>query len=200
MIHLTIKIPEKVYIGVSGGSDSMAALDFCFHKGRRKVVVLNFNHGTEFGKISQKFVKEYCESHNIEFHSGIIQRDKVKGESPESYWRNERYRFFSYFNNAPIVLAHTLDDCVETYIFTTINGESKLIPIKRGNIIRPFLLATKKELIKWDVNHDVPFLNDPANDDLKYPRVRIRHMIIPQVKQINPGIDKVIRKKYLEMK
>lgn len=198
MIHLATKIPKKVYIGVSGGPDSMAALDFIFHKGRRNVVVLNFHHGTEFGRISQSFVKEYCESKNIPFYTDEIKRCRLSKESPEEYWRNERYEFFSKFLDAPIVLAHNLDDAIETWIFSAVNGDPKLIPIKSGNVIRPFLLASKNKLTKWCDKHHIPYLIDPANNSLKYPRVRIRKNIIPEILEVNPGIDKVIRKKYLE--
>jgi len=200
MIHLVTKIPNKVYVAVSGGPDSMAALDFVFHNNKRDVTVLNFDHGTKFGKTAQSFVETYCLNRDIPFYGGQIRRERVKKESPEEYWRNERYNFFSNFTDVPIVLAHTLDDAIETWIFTSIHGNPKLIPIKTRNVIRPFLMTKKKALIKWCKNRGIYFLEDGANKELKYPRVRIRLNIIPEVKKINPGIGKVIRKKYLEIK
>ena len=199
MFHLAMKIPHKIYVAVSGGSDSMAVLDFLTRDGKRNVTVLNFNHGTEFGKESQMFVKEYCETLNIKFCSGEIQREKEKGESPEEYWRKERYQFFSQFNDTPIILAHHLNDAVETWVFSAIHGNPKLIPIKSGNIIRPFLLAREFDLQNWCEDHSIPFLDDPANLETRYPRVRIRIFILPEIEVINPGIYKVVKKKYLEI-
>jgi tRNA(Ile)-lysidine synthase len=199
MIHLATKIPHKVYVGLSGGSDSMAALDFVFNRGKREVIALNFNHGTKFGKESEIFLKLYCEKRNIPLITGKITRKRMAKESPEEYWRNERYHFFSKFSDAPIVLAHTLDDAIETWIFTSIHGNPKLIPIKSGNVIRPFITTSKKKLVNWCKKHNVPHMEDQSNFNLKYPRVRIRLNIVPSVLKINPGIGKVIRKKYLEL-
>lgn len=163
MIHLTIKIPHKVYVAVSGGPDSMAALGFASYFGKRDVTVLNFDHGTSFGWSSQGFVKYYCKKNNIKLHTGKIEREREKDESPEEYWRNERYNFFSNFSDAPIVLGHTLDDAVETWIFSAIHGNPKIIPIKSGNVIRPLLLTRKYDLTNWCDSHNITYLIDPAN-------------------------------------
>ncbi len=59
MTRLTLlsRIPKRFNIAVSGGSDSMAALDFVMRKSDREFCVLHFNHGTEFGKKGEKLVK-----------------------------------------------------------------------------------------------------------------------------------------------
>jgi tRNA(Ile)-lysidine synthase TilS/MesJ len=44
--------------------------------------------------------------------------------------------------------------------------------------------------------NDVPFLNDPSNDDNKYIRNLIRHEILHQALKVNPGLFKVLKKKY----
>ena len=47
MIKLLGNIPNRVAVAVSGGPDSMAALNFYQNNGRREVLALYFNHGTE---------------------------------------------------------------------------------------------------------------------------------------------------------
>jgi tRNA(Ile)-lysidine synthase len=109
-----------------------------------------------------------------------------------------RYDFFKKKNvNSPVIVAHHLDDAVETWVWSSLHGQSKLIPYRHGNVIRPFLATPKKELVKWAENHFVPWIDDYTNMDTRHQRNFIRHMMMPQVLRVNPGIHKTIRKKLL---
>ena len=207
MFHLLMKVPRKVCIAVSGGADSMAVLDFL--KNNHDVTVAHFNHGTPHGSIAQNFVVEYAHRHTLKMYTRHIDDfgpRMPKGVSKENFWRQRRYDFFDHATIAAdgsreaLVLAHNLDDAVETWLFSTINGRPDLIPSTRGNIIRPFLLAKKSLLRSWCVRKEIPFLDDPANNELAHPRVRLRNVIIPEILKINPGIYKVVAKKYLAQK
>lgn len=198
MLSLLMKIPFKIFVAVSGGPDSMAVLDFL--KNAHDVTILHFNHGTKHGMEAEEFVKNYAKKENISYKIGGKKHivSPPKGVSKEHYWRECRYNFFNKVvgSDQTLVLAHNLDDAVETWIFSSIHGKPKLIPPRRDNIIRPFLLTKKEELRNWCRRKDVPFLDDPSNFDSKYPRSRIRNVILPEVLKINPGIYKVVAKKY----
>lgn len=200
MLRIIGKIPHKVCIALSGGADSMAALDFINQinkvKAKRDITALYFNHGTEFGDKSQKFVEGYCKDKGIKLIVGKIEEDIPKERSTEDFWREKRYEFLQSNADSPIITCHHLDDVLETWIFTSSHGEAKTIPYKRENIIRPFLLNTKGKLIEWCERKEVPYLEDPSNKDLNYKRNYIRHKVVPVYKEINPGIYKVLRKKY----
>ena len=200
MIKLLGKIPEKLAIACSGGPDSMAAASFFSNNGRR-VELLYFNHGTVHGAEAEAFVADYAKKNNLNLTVGRISREKEKQESPEEFWRNERYRFFEqWLNSNPeykLVTCHHLDDSVETWVFTSMRGQSKTIPYSRGRIIRPFLLNRKEILVSWCDKKQVPYLIDPSNNDSKYTRNLIRNELMPLVERINPGIYKVVRKKIL---
>ena len=207
MLKILGELPDVIAVACSGGPDSMAALNFLHNGGKRKVIAVYFNHGTEHGGQAQSFIEEYCNRNGIEFIIGMISRDKSAKESPEEFWRNERYAFFArimkvldtrFGKDIKLATCHHLDDSVENWIFTSLNGEGRLIPYSRDYIIRPFLLTRKAELINWCNITGVPYLVDPSNTDVKYARNRIRSMIVPQVELINPGIYKVIRKKIIE--
>lgn len=197
MIRFLGKLPQgKIYIALSGGADSMAVLSF-LNNGNRQIECLYFNHGTKHGQDAEYFVKGYCSTHNIGLHIGQITKDKEKGQSDEEYWRVQRYDFFSKFTDAPIVMAHHLNDCVETWIFTTLHGSPQLIPYMNGNVIRPFLITPKSEFLRWNERHNVPFIQDDSNFDNVHMRNYIRNVLVPNSLHVNPGLETVIKKKLL---
>ena len=194
MIKLLGDIPkERFYLAVSGGMDSMVALDFLLN-GKYKPIVLNFNHGTEFGRIAKKFIRRKCKEFDLPLMIANIDNNFSQGDSKENYWRDERY---SFFNKIPgkIITMHHLDDATEWYIFSSLHGYSKLIPYSRDNVIRPFLLTSKKEIKGWAERKNVEYIDDPANKDEKYMRSIVRHKIMPQALRVNPGLRTVVRKK-----
>lgn len=198
MINVLGSIPKDIYVGVSGGVDSMAVLDF-LTRGNRNVSALFFNHGTSFSDESEDFVDAYCSARSIKLHKGRVSREKDKSESQEEFWRNERYGFFANFCDKKIITCHHLDDAVETWIFTSLHGKPNLIPYSRDNFMRPFLSTRKSDFEKWSQNKSVPFLNDPSNNDQKYMRNYIRHTLVKNALVVNPGIHKVIKKKVISM-
>lgn len=197
MIKLSCKIPNSFYIAVSGGLDSMVALDFLSRSKGRNIEVIHFNHKTPHSICAENFVRAACKKSKLKLFVGNILTSKKKRESQEEFWRRERYSFFNKFNDKKIITCHHLNDQVENYLFTMINGNEMLIPSSRGNFIRPFLLTTRSDLEAWAKNKCVDYISDPSNYDTKYSRNFIRHELIPLVKKINPGIEKVIKKKVI---
>jgi tRNA(Ile)-lysidine synthase len=197
MIKLLGNIPQRVAIAVSGGPDSMAVLDF-LSRSKRDILVLYFNHGTEHATDAEHLVLDYCRLKDTPCAIGNISRDKYKNESQEEYWRNERYSFFSNYYDYKIITCHHLDDAVETWIFTSLNGNPMLIPYKRDNFLRPLLTTRKSDLITWCHRKGVPYIADPSNNDTSYMRNFIRHILLPNALTVNPGLHKVVKKKVLE--
>ncbi len=201
MFKLLVPIPKEIFIAVSGGIDSMVVLDFCMMM-KKQITVLNFDHGTEFGKTSTEFITDFCDKKGIPLIKGQIKSDiDWSNKSKEEIWRSCRYEFFKRNSNPnnKIITAHHLNDAIETWIFTSLHGNPFLIPSKRDNFIRPFLISEKELFVQWANNKKVPYLDDPSNNDTHYMRNLIRHDIVPNALRVNPGLPKVIRKKYLEM-
>lgn len=187
---------KKVGLGFSGGKDSMGALEFLYNKGKRDVTLFVVDHNTPTGEKLKSFLPKVLKLYpkvNVELFK--IKDTIPKGESKENFWRDQRYRFFHSFD-IPIVTGHHLDDCVETWLFTSLHGNPKVIPFSNRNVIRPFLLFRKERLGSLSP-YDL-FLNDDSNECLDYMRNRIRHKVIPEVLKVNPGIHKVISKKLLK--
>lgn len=175
----------------------MVATDFLIN-GRKQIELAFFHHATPTSIAAEAFVQAFAEKRRLKLTVGRIREvDPPQGFSPEEHWRNERYTFLSQFD-APVIAAHHLDDAVETWIFTSLHGHSKLIPYRRGNVVRPFLLTPKLEMLSWAKKRDLEWLEDESNTDLSYMRNLVRHKIVPEALRVNPGLRKVIMKKYLK--
>lgn len=174
----------------------MAVVDFLNNK--HDVEVLFFHHGNSFSYDEHAFVVAYFETHNIPVHIGYMPRERDKSESREEFWRTERYKYLNQFTDAPVITCHHLDDCVETWIWSSLNGEGKIIPYNNGNVIRPFRLNRKAEFENWCRIRNIPWIEDASNQETRFMRNFIRHEIMPKVLAVNPGIHKVIGKKVKE--
>ncbi len=193
LLAYTGHLPHRVGVAVSGGVDSMVILHFLMQS-KRDITVYHVNHGTAHATHAEEFVSEWCAKHNLPMFVYTITEQRGPRQSAEEFWRTERYGFF-HSQQMPIITGHHLDDCVETWLFTCFNGNPKIIPYNNQNVIRPFRLTTKANMLAYAQRKGVPFVQDQSNFDNKYNRNRIRNLILPEVLNVNPGIHKVIRKK-----
>jgi len=190
MIKLLQTLPRHLTVAFSGGVDSVAAVDFLSKN--HVVTCAFFHHRTENSTNAHKFVSSFCEDRKLPLVVGILNKPKPKNKSTEEHWRDERYKFFNNFQT--VVTAHHLDDCIETYIWSSMHGKPKLIPVVRNNVVRPFLTTPKSEFFNWCLRKNLPFCYDKSNDDDKYIRNYIRKHIVPHALHVNPGLDKVVKK------
>lgn len=193
-------IPKQhFHVACSGGSDSMVLVDFLRRYPRNSFDILHFNHGTECCQEAEDFIKAYCEKNSIELHLGKIGRNRKKNESQEEYWRNCRYSFLKKFSDEPILMAHHLKDCIETWVMTSLTGNPRLIPYHnpKFNIFRPMLLVSKAEIEGWIERHHVEYVLDRSNLDTSITRNYVRSIMLKDVYHVSPGIEKIIRKKIM---
>lgn len=196
MLKILGKIPKKVSIALSGGVDSMVALDFV-RKGGADVTALYFNHGTSFGQESESFLKEWCHKNSVNLVIGNIDSNPPARSSLEDFWRKKRYAFLQSATSDVIITAHHIGDVMETWLFSSLNGNPKVIPYRRNNFIRPFLLCDKEQILDWATRKGLHWMEDPSNEDINFTRNYIRHNLMPHALAVNPGLKKVMRKKVL---
>jgi tRNA(Ile)-lysidine synthase len=192
-------------VALSGGVDSMALLSFLRNHRPRDVVAYFFDHDTAASKEAREFVINYCLSNDITLDVGKLSGKKPTEESWEEFWRNQRYEWLHSKveeSGRYIATAHHLNDVAETYIWSMAHGHPRFIHYqqpwrdKKSKIIRPFLLAPKSELYNWCERHQVPFIEDVSNNDVRFTRNRIRHNIYPEILKINPGFLKTVEKSW----
>jgi len=200
MIKIQGELPPRFVLACSGGVDSMSVLDFVRRK--HQVTVLYINHQTVQANMMQGCIQEYCTNNDIQ--DLVIEKIETAqcpaGKSPEEHWRDERYKIIDRVaesRGVPAVTAHHLDDCIETWIWSAMHGNPKVVPYRRNQVIRPFRLTPKKQFRQWAETHDVPHVEDASNTEMRYTRNYVRHVCVPHAKHINPGIEKTISKKIL---
>lgn len=197
-IRLLNKIPDKVCIALSGGLDSMVCLDFLL-RGGKDVIALHYNHGTASADLYQEFVENKCKELGVKLKVSKLINDIPKGRSKEDFWREQRYSFFEKEREGRLLITcHHLDDVVETWVFTSLKGFSKLIPYSREYVIRPFLLNKKSTLLEWSLKNKIEYIQDETNFKSDYDRNFIRNKMMKDVLHINPGIHKVLKKKLID--
>ena len=195
MIRLAIRVPRRIYVAVSGGVDSMAALSFL--NGNHDVTAAFFDHGTESSYEAKSFLSDYCANLSISLVTAKLEGVKPRGLSLEEHWRNQRYDFLTKLDGT-VVTAHHLDDAVETWVWSSMHGKPKLPSLSRDNIIRPFITTRKSELLDWCLRTGVSWIEDRSNQDTRFTRNYIRKELIPHCLRVNPGLHKMIKKKYAQ--
>ena len=194
MLKLLFPLPKNIVVALSGGVDSVAITDFLSQK--HNVTCAFFHHGTENSERALEFVAHFCTERNLPLMIGMIKNKKPKKLSMEEHWRNERYEFLDTIGDTLglIVTGHNLDDCVETYVWSSLHGQPKVIPIKRHTVVRPFLTTPKSEFVNWCERKSIKWCHDNSNDDTKYMRNYVRTQLMPHALHVNPGLHTVVKK------
>lgn len=199
---------DRLLVACSGGVDSMALLHFLLEYQKKygvELVVAHVDHMLR-GDVSaedRKFVEAFCERHHLKCVSVAIQIKRIverEGGNMQAVCRQERYRFFEEQmkqNNCQyLVTAHHADDQLETMLMNLAKSPSAAgmqgIKLKRpfanGFVIRPFLQATKLEILDYLQNKGGAYREDSSNAKDSYTRNRIRHHILPLLKSENPKV------------
>ncbi len=184
--------PDNFYVACSGGVDSMALLSFAL-RGKKNFKVAHFNHGTPSADLYENFVKDFCQQNNLELMIGRCSAQMDSQQTPELYWATERHKFFSSLD-APVFLAHHLNDVAETWLMSCLNGKPHLMAWETRNCIRPFLMVPKQNLVIWCTQFNIPWVEDLTNFENGCRRNLVRSNLLPGALEINPGLFTVLKK------
>jgi len=189
---------KKLLIAVSGGVDSMVLLDL-FYKLRFDICVVHCNFQLR-GKESdgdELFVQVKSKKLKVKSYFIRFDTEKYSKENKLSIQiaaRKLRYNWFQEIISLGfdyVLTAHHLDDNVETFLinFTRGTGLEGLtgIPTQNGNIIRPLLPFSREEIENYALENKIQWREDSSNTSDKYFRNKLRHDIVPLLKELNTG-------------
>lgn len=200
-----LECTKHITVALSGGADSMALLGaLCDLKAElniEKISAAHFNHGIrgEEAFRDQNFVADYCKKNDIELFVGsadVPQFAKEQGLSLELAARKLRYEFFETLDTDLIATAHTASDNTETVLFNIARGTALSglcgIPPKRDRYIRPLILCTRDDIENYCQKNGIDFVTDSTNLCDDYTRNKIRHNVVPILKEINAAVENAV--------
>ncbi len=198
-----LQIGDGVVVGVSGGADSVCLLRVLValrEKYELKLASVHVNHMIrgQAADEDEAFVNELCDKWDVPFFTfrkDVPQLAEEWGMTEEEAGRRVRYQCFELVRLAEglnkTAVAHHQEDLAETVLFQMVRGSliSGMVGMRpvRGRLIRPLLNVTRDDIEEYLRKEHLPFRVDASNLDMSYARNKIRHQVIPILKEINAG-------------
>jgi tRNA(Ile)-lysidine synthase len=202
--HINQSLPflskGKLLIAISGGLDSVVLTHLC-HQLKLPISLAhcNFNlRGTE-SDADEDFVLQLAEDLDIEVFVESFDTEayaKTHKLSTQMAARELRYHWFEELSSQLkydyILTAHHADDNLETFLINLSRGtglEGLIgIPEINGNIVRPLLKFSRDDIETYAKEQHIKWREDSSNASTKYLRNKLRHEVIPALKEINPQL------------
>ncbi|HEY0262908.1 MAG TPA: tRNA lysidine(34) synthetase TilS [Granulicella sp.] len=211
-----IRPGDRLCAAVSGGADSVALL-LTLHAANTAardslgvgLSAAHIHHGLRGADADADldFVQQLCARLDVPLHVrhvSVPDRVREAGESTEEAARNLRYAFFDTLLASgeadAIATAHTLDDQAETVLLKLLRGAwtdglaaiHPVVACKTGRILRPFLNTTRSQIEAFLREQSQPWREDATNAETLYTRNRVRHQLLPVLREFNPGLDRAL--------
>ncbi|KJD36305.1 potassium ABC transporter ATPase [Tamlana sedimentorum] len=198
--NLNFLTKSKVIIAISGGIDSVVLTHLCHKIGLNIALAhCNFNLRGNESDADETFVETLAESLGLEvfiqnFDTTLYAKEHKR--SIQMAARELRYNWFDELSSQLkfdyILTAHHADDNLETFLinFTRGTGIEGLtgIPEINGKFVRPLLHFSSDDIELYANANSIKWRDDSSNKSVKYLRNKLRHEVIPILKEINPSL------------
>ncbi len=190
-------------LAVSGGVDSVVLLDLMARLGEHfalKFQVLHLDHQirTE-SRVDADFVAGICAERGIPCLVKTVDVPafaKNRRLSLETAGREARREMLKCWAEehgcVRIVLAHHRDDQAETFLQRLLRGSGKSglqgMTELDGLWWRPLLGFSRQQILEYAAQRKLDWVEDASNEDTSFLRNRIRHRLLPDLREYNPQI------------
>lgn len=198
--HSLLNKDRLQLIALSGGADSVCLLLLLVELGYRvEAVHCNFQLRGEESLRDESFCQSLCRRLGIPIHLvhfDTMQFARQHKLSIEMAARELRYRHFlalcKDLNAESVCVAHHADDNAETLLLnlvrgTGVHGLCGMRP-RNGFVARPLLSCRREQILEWLDAREESFVTDSTNLQDDALRNRVRHHLIPQLRQFNPSV------------
>ncbi len=185
---------EPLLVLLSGGGDSVCLLDVAVRIGA-KVSALHVNYGLRPGAGGdEEFCRRLCE--RLEVPLTVEQVEIPPSGNLQAQARDARYALAAAATPGDFAAAHTASDQAETVLYrlAVSPGSHALrgMDARRGRLVRPLLEVTREEVREYLRDRYLQWREDPSNTDTRFARARVRHDVIPALKQLSPTAELTI--------
>jgi tRNA(Ile)-lysidine synthase len=200
--HQLFKPDQKILLAVSGGKDSVLMVHLFKQAGFDfGIAHCNFQLRADESQRDEAFVKLLAASLDVPFHVTHFNTKayaKAHRSSTQMAARDLRYQWFEQIRGQEgyeaIALAHHQNDAIETMLInltrgTGISGLHGIAP-KREHLIRPLLFLSREDIEALIQREQIDYVEDSSNGTDHYARNKIRLKVIPQLKSINPSLER----------
>lgn len=195
-------IDKPIVCATSGGADSICLLHILHDLGY-KVILAHVNHNKRKESIiEEEAMFNLATKLNIPFELFDYHYDNNDNFHNDSH--NARYDFFrrvaDRYNTNIIATAHHSDDQIETVLMKIMEGSNLYgyggIAVcnddGRYKIIRPLLCVNKNQIYEYANKMNYQYFEDSSNQEDNFLRNRLRHHIIPKLKEECPDLNNKI--------
>lgn len=192
---------DRLLLGVSGGKDSVLMAYLLYASGYLfGIAHCNFCLRDEESDGDEAFTRTLALQFNVPFHSIRFDTAEHAASNHISIQMAARELRYSWFERVRqehgyqyTAVAQHKSDATETILLnlirgTGISGLHGILP-KRDRIIRPLLFLTSEEIDTIISDNSISYREDSSNASVKYARNKIRHEVIPKMKQLNKDLD-----------
>ncbi|MCR5090301.1 MAG: tRNA lysidine(34) synthetase TilS [Oscillospiraceae bacterium] len=192
-----------VLCAISGGADSVFLLHWLLDRKEQRhltVYAAHYEHGIRGAESARDagFVSELCEKLGVTCvigHGNVSEYAAAHHLGTEEAARELRYAFLESsadsFGCSRIATAHTAEDNAETILLNLCRGSGTRglagIPPVRGRLIRPLLQTDRETIERYLREHEIQHVEDSTNQKDCYTRNRLRHRVLPLLKEENPA-------------
>lgn len=193
--HLPFIQHKKLLLAVSGGLDSMVLFALCKELEMDVAVAhCNFNLRGDESDAETAFVEKTMQERQIPVfikHFDTYAFAKEKKVSTQMAARDLRYTWFQELASEHdfdyILTAHHNNDAVETFLINLSRGTGIKgltgIPEHNGNVVRPMLGFSRKQIQEYADDNNVQWKEDSSNASDEYLRNDLRHNAIPALEK-----------------
>lgn len=200
--HIETNFPflkeSKFFIAVSGGIDSMVLVDL-FRKLNYNFSILHCNfqlRGNE-SEAETQFLRDFCKDNQLHYVLRYFETEQYASENKLSTQLSARELRYNWFKEEIekqkynfLLTAHHADDNLETFLINLSRGTGLEgltgIPEHNDYIIRPLLPFSRDEILAYANENKITWKEDSSNASDKYLRNKIRHQIVPFLKELHP--------------
>jgi len=190
----------KLLIAISGGVDSVVLAHLCSQLNLNfSLCHCNFNLRGQESNDDEAYVKELAKNLKVPVYTTSFETEKYATKNKVSIQvaaRELRYAWFYELLEKKdyeyVLTAHNTDDNLETFIINLTRGSGLEgftgIPRINNKAVRPLLAFSRDDITLFAIKNEIDWREDKSNASIKYIRNKVRHKVIPILKEINPHV------------